>query len=158
MTRLREKLICDLSLNQEEERFALDCHDLFLENIFVSLEGHAVITCIIDWEATTMTRPLWAAAHLPSFLRSSVFVARVFTGVVEELESIQSSQSADGGAEFDRKRQEVERWIPESYVSSLPSTSSTTTKLSSQPTNGFPTKNRTAPIGTQVPGVEGMTG
>jgi len=32
------------------------------------------------------------------------------------LESIQSSQSADGGAEFDRKRQEVERWIPESYV------------------------------------------
>jgi len=75
--------------------------------------------------------------------------------LLEELESIQSSQSADGGAEFDRKRQEVERWIPES---SLPSTSSTTTKLSSQPTNGFPTKNRTAPIGTQVHGVEGMTG
>ena len=128
MTRLREKLICDLSLNPEEERFALDCHDLSLENIFVSSADHTVITCIIDWEATT-TRPLWAAAHLPSFLRSSVFVARVFRNVVEELESIQSSQSTNEG-ELNRKRQEIERWIPESYLSSLPSKSPTTTKHS----------------------------
>jgi len=134
MTRLREKLICDLSLNPEEERFALDCHDLSLENIFVSSEDHTVMTCIIDWEATT-TRPLWAAAHLPSFLRSSVFVARVFRSVVEELESLQSADEGvgGGGGELNRKWQEIEKWIPESYVSSLPSASSatTTTKLSS---------------------------
>ena len=41
-------------------------------------------TCIIDWESTT-TRPLWAAAHVPSFLQSSPFTAKLFRATVERL-------------------------------------------------------------------------
>jgi hypothetical protein len=83
--------------NQEE--FALDCHNLSLENVFVDEKDHTKIvsgvlclsfphqscqynqTCVIDWESTT-TRPLWAAAHLPAFIQSSPFVAKLFRNVV----------------------------------------------------------------------------
>ena len=41
-------------------------------------------TCIIDWESTT-TRPLWACAHLPSFLLSSPFSAKLFRKAVASL-------------------------------------------------------------------------
>ncbi|KAF7350304.1 hypothetical protein MVEN_01334500 [Mycena venus] len=67
-----------------EEEFALDAHDLSLENVFVDPEDPAVITCIIDWESTT-TRPLWAAAHLPAFLQSSPFTAKLFREAVARL-------------------------------------------------------------------------
>ncbi|KAJ6529127.1 hypothetical protein DFH09DRAFT_1285340 [Mycena vulgaris] len=67
-----------------EEEFALDAHDLSLENVFVDVEDPAVITCVIDWESTT-TRPLWAAAHLPAFLQSSPFTAKLFREAVARL-------------------------------------------------------------------------
>lgn len=41
-------------------------------------------TCIIDWESTT-TRPLWQCAHVPSFLQSSPFTAKLFRATVEKL-------------------------------------------------------------------------
>lgn len=41
-------------------------------------------TCIIDWESTT-TRPLWACAHLPSFLLSSPFSSNLFRKEVAAL-------------------------------------------------------------------------
>ena len=41
-------------------------------------------TCVIDWESTT-TRPLWACAHLPAFLQSSPFTARMFRDAVENM-------------------------------------------------------------------------
>ncbi|KAH7924932.1 hypothetical protein BV22DRAFT_1012251 [Leucogyrophana mollusca] len=66
------------------EEFGLDCHDLSLENIFVDEHDHTKITCVIDWESTT-TRPLWACAHLPAFLQSSPFTARIFRDVVAKL-------------------------------------------------------------------------
>ncbi|KAJ7152675.1 hypothetical protein C8R43DRAFT_1087855 [Mycena crocata] len=68
----------------EEEEFALDAHDLSLENVFVDVDDPAVITCIIDWESTT-TRPLWASAHLPAFLQSSPFTAKLFREAVARL-------------------------------------------------------------------------
>ncbi|KAJ6484473.1 hypothetical protein C8R47DRAFT_980813 [Mycena vitilis] len=66
------------------EEFALDAHDLSLENVFVDEDDPAVITCIIDWESTT-TRPLWAAAHLPAFLQGSPFTAKLFREAVGRL-------------------------------------------------------------------------
>ncbi|OCH93356.1 hypothetical protein OBBRIDRAFT_790383 [Obba rivulosa] len=66
------------------EEFALDCHDLSLENVFVDERDHSKISCIIDWESTT-TRPLWACAHVPSFLQSSPFTAKLFRATVERL-------------------------------------------------------------------------
>ncbi|TCD68756.1 hypothetical protein EIP91_009902 [Steccherinum ochraceum] len=65
------------------EEFALDCHDLSLENVFVDEHDHSKITSIIDWESTT-TRPLWAAAHVPPFLQSSPFTAKLFRAVIEK--------------------------------------------------------------------------
>ncbi|KAI5997322.1 hypothetical protein F5J12DRAFT_922317 [Pisolithus orientalis] len=62
------------------EEFGLDCHDLSLENIFVDEKDHTKITCVIDWESTT-TRPLWACAHLPAFVESSPFTAKLFREV-----------------------------------------------------------------------------
>ncbi|KAJ7637324.1 hypothetical protein DFH06DRAFT_1002658 [Mycena polygramma] len=67
-----------------QEEFALDAHDLSLENVFVDEDDPAVITCIIDWESTT-TRPLWAAAHLPAFLQGSPFTAKLFREAVGRL-------------------------------------------------------------------------
>ncbi|KAH7912620.1 hypothetical protein BJ138DRAFT_1060680 [Hygrophoropsis aurantiaca] len=66
------------------EEFGLDCHDLSLENIFVDEHDHTKITCVLDWESTT-TRPLWASAHLPAFLQSSPFTARMFREAVAKL-------------------------------------------------------------------------
>ncbi|KAG9097793.1 hypothetical protein FS749_005488 [Ceratobasidium sp. UAMH 11750] len=50
--------------------FVLDLHDLSLANIFVDPVDSSKITCIIDWESTTI-RPFWQAAHLPTFLVSA---------------------------------------------------------------------------------------
>ncbi|KAF8734955.1 Phosphotransferase enzyme family, partial [Rhizoctonia solani] len=50
--------------------FVLDLHDLSLANIFVDSVDSSKITCIIDWESTTI-RPFWQAAHLPTFLVSA---------------------------------------------------------------------------------------
>ncbi|KAF7969602.1 hypothetical protein HWV62_26839 [Athelia sp. TMB] len=68
----------------EGEEFGLDCHDLSLENVFVDENDHSKITCVIDWESTT-TRPLWACAHLPAFLHSSTFAAKLFRDAVAAL-------------------------------------------------------------------------
>ncbi|KAJ7624922.1 hypothetical protein FB45DRAFT_924537 [Roridomyces roridus] len=69
---------------EEQEEFALDAHDLSLENVFVDPDNPSKITCVIDWESTT-TRPLWAAAHLPAFLQSSPFTAKLFREAVARL-------------------------------------------------------------------------
>ncbi|KZV98634.1 hypothetical protein EXIGLDRAFT_727361 [Exidia glandulosa HHB12029] len=50
-----------------KDEFSLDMHDISLENIFVDEEDHSKVTCVIDWESTTV-RPLWFCAHIPSFL------------------------------------------------------------------------------------------
>ncbi|KAH9916732.1 uncharacterized protein BXZ73DRAFT_53675 [Epithele typhae] len=68
----------------EQEEFTIDCHDLNLENVFVDENDNSKITCIIDWESTT-TRPLWACAHVPAFLQSSPFTAKLFRATVERL-------------------------------------------------------------------------
>ncbi|KIY47694.1 hypothetical protein FISHEDRAFT_44759 [Fistulina hepatica ATCC 64428] len=68
----------------EYEEFGLDCHDLSLENVFVDNNDPTKITCIIDWESTS-TRPLWQCAHLPAFLQSSPFTARLFRQVVRSM-------------------------------------------------------------------------
>ena len=47
-------------------------------------------TCVIDWESTT-TRPLWACAHLPSFLLSSPFAANLFRRAVAAIAALSSS-------------------------------------------------------------------
>ncbi|KAF8628047.1 hypothetical protein AX17_006051 [Amanita inopinata Kibby_2008] len=73
------------------EEFSLDCHDLSLENVFVDADDPTKITCIIDWESTS-TRPLWACAHLPAFLQSSPFTARLFRQTVENFISDPSSR------------------------------------------------------------------
>ncbi|KAI0746886.1 hypothetical protein C8Q80DRAFT_1121584 [Daedaleopsis nitida] len=70
--------------SSEPEEFSLDCHDLNLENVFVDEHDNSKITCIIDWESTT-TRPLWACAHVPAFLQSSPFTAKLFRATVEKL-------------------------------------------------------------------------
>ncbi|KAL6303218.1 hypothetical protein BKA93DRAFT_788604 [Sparassis latifolia] len=66
------------------EEFSLDCHDLSLENVFVDENDHSKITCVIDWESTT-TRPLWACAHVPTFMQSSPFTAKFFRATVEKM-------------------------------------------------------------------------
>ncbi|CAK5272451.1 unnamed protein product [Mycena citricolor] len=68
------------------ENFALDAHDLSLENVFVNENDPCEVTCIIDWESTT-TRPLWAAAHLPAFLQPSPFTAKLFREAVSRIAS-----------------------------------------------------------------------
>ncbi|KAH9958011.1 hypothetical protein BC827DRAFT_1156968 [Russula dissimulans] len=75
------------------EQFAFDLHDLSLENIFVDTKDHSKITCIIDWESTTI-RPLWQCAHLPAFLQASPFLARHFRNAVKRItgRSPQTSQ------------------------------------------------------------------
>ncbi|EJD36287.1 hypothetical protein AURDEDRAFT_117129 [Auricularia subglabra TFB-10046 SS5] len=50
-----------------KDEFSLDMHDISLQNIFVDEEDPSKITCVIDWESTTV-RPLWFCAHVPSFL------------------------------------------------------------------------------------------
>ncbi|KAH9912436.1 uncharacterized protein B0H18DRAFT_1054066 [Fomitopsis serialis] len=74
------------------EEFGLDCHDLSLENVFVDERDHAKITCIIDWESTT-TRPLWACAHVPTFMQSSPFTSKLFRAMVERLASRPASSA-----------------------------------------------------------------
>ncbi|KAF9029134.1 hypothetical protein BDZ89DRAFT_1065660 [Hymenopellis radicata] len=88
MTRLRNKVSKLGAEDGADELFGLDCHDLSLENVFVDDEDPTKITCIIDWESTT-TRPLWACAHLPAFLQSSPFTAKLFREIV-----VQMSESA----------------------------------------------------------------
>ncbi|KAH8115884.1 hypothetical protein DFH11DRAFT_1506822 [Phellopilus nigrolimitatus] len=66
------------------EMFSLDCHDLSLDNVFVDEKDPSKISCIIDWESTT-TRPLWACAHLPSFLLSSPFSSNLFRKAIASL-------------------------------------------------------------------------
>lgn len=39
---------------------------------------------MIDWESTT-TRPLWACAHVPAFVQSSPFTARLFREIVARM-------------------------------------------------------------------------
>ncbi|KAI6011902.1 hypothetical protein PISMIDRAFT_96398 [Pisolithus microcarpus 441] len=75
---------CQGSGHALNEEFGLDCHDLSLDNIFVDEKDHTQITCVIDWESTT-TRPLWACAHLPAFIESSPFTAKLFREVVMEM-------------------------------------------------------------------------
>ncbi|KAJ7135807.1 hypothetical protein C8R44DRAFT_609186 [Mycena epipterygia] len=75
-----------------EEEFALDAHDLSLENVFVDPTDPSLITCVIDWESTT-TRPLWASAHLPAFLQSSPFTAKLFREAVARLAAAPSHVS-----------------------------------------------------------------
>ncbi|KAG8936459.1 hypothetical protein FRC02_001877 [Tulasnella sp. 418] len=72
--------------DEEFREFALDLHDLSLTNVFVDPEDLGKITCIIDWESTTI-RPLWQCAHLPSFLASDPTSphAMLFREVVSEL-------------------------------------------------------------------------
>ncbi|KAF8908515.1 hypothetical protein CPB84DRAFT_1766803 [Gymnopilus junonius] len=64
-----EKLMALLKKEEGPEEFGLDCHDL---------------NCIIDWESTT-TRPLWACAHVPSFLQSSPFLTKLFREIIAQL-------------------------------------------------------------------------
>lgn len=102
-----------IGTEQGVEVFGIDCHDLSLENIFVDQDNHSDIvclfystystqyyslvpqlqTCIIDWESTT-TRPLWACAHLPAFLLSSPFTAKLFRDVVSKIANPSLSQTA----------------------------------------------------------------
>ncbi|TFK25349.1 protein kinase subdomain-containing protein PKL/CAK/Fmp29 [Coprinopsis marcescibilis] len=84
--RLMAKLVKQIETSTVTEDFALDCHDLSLENVFVDPKDNTKITCIIDWESTT-TRPLWASAHLPACVQSSAFVSKLFRKAVAELPS-----------------------------------------------------------------------
>ncbi|KZT53717.1 hypothetical protein CALCODRAFT_38559 [Calocera cornea HHB12733] len=52
---------------EDAEGFALDLHDLRAENIFVDPQEPSTITCIIDFESTTL-RPLSQCSHLPALL------------------------------------------------------------------------------------------
>lgn len=101
--------------------FGLDCHDLSLENIFVDEEDCSKIvsvisplvtflrvsylhqSCVIDWESTT-TRPLWACAHLPAFLLSSPFTAKLFRDAVAKLGEHKPSASVTNNG-----------WKPDEY-------------------------------------------
>ncbi|KAI0287109.1 hypothetical protein BC826DRAFT_73329 [Russula brevipes] len=92
--RMMERLIALIeNPSGKPEQFALDLHDLSLENIFVDSKDHSKITCIIDWESTTI-RPLWQCAHLPTFLQASPFLARHFRNAMKRLveRSPQTSQ------------------------------------------------------------------
>jgi len=75
------------------DQFAIDLHDLSMENIFVDTNDHSKITSVIDWESTTI-RPLWQSAHLPAFLLASPFLARHFRNAVRRIaeRSPQASQ------------------------------------------------------------------
>ncbi|KAA1473091.1 hypothetical protein DENSPDRAFT_839519 [Dentipellis sp. KUC8613] len=82
---MMEKLSSELGISGDKgEEFGLDLHDLSLENVFVDEHDHTKIACIIDWESTT-TRPLWQCAHIPMFLQSSPFTARLFRTAVAGL-------------------------------------------------------------------------
>ncbi|KDN40184.1 hypothetical protein RSAG8_08247, partial [Rhizoctonia solani AG-8 WAC10335] len=68
---LRRKAVKPRHDKQDElGDYVLDLHDLSLANIFVDSVDSSKITCIIDWESTTI-RPFWHAAHLPTFLVSA---------------------------------------------------------------------------------------
>lgn len=82
--RIMERLGARGDHSGETEEFGLDCHDISLENVFVDENDPTKITCVIDWESTT-TRPLWACAHLPTFLQSSPFTTGMFREAVEDL-------------------------------------------------------------------------
>lgn len=83
--RMMERLMTLIeSPGGKPEHFGLDLHDLSLENIFVDSGDHSKITCVIDWESTTI-RPLWQCAHLPAFLQSSPFLARHFREAVKRI-------------------------------------------------------------------------
>ncbi|KAK1233341.1 hypothetical protein PQX77_003506 [Marasmius sp. AFHP31] len=75
------------------KEFGLDCHGPSLENIFVDEQDPTKITCIIDWESTT-TRPLWQVAHLPAFLQSSPFTAKLFRKVLVKMAADVSAQTS----------------------------------------------------------------
>ncbi|CAE6480218.1 unnamed protein product [Rhizoctonia solani] len=66
----KKKVVKPKDHKDELGDFVLDLHDLSLANIFVDSVDSSKITCIIDWESTTI-RPFWHAAHLPTFLVSA---------------------------------------------------------------------------------------
>ncbi|KAI0341459.1 hypothetical protein BDW22DRAFT_1359031 [Trametopsis cervina] len=83
--RMMERLgACKHNPEGVKEEFAIDCHDLNLENVFVDEDDPSKITCVIDWESTT-TRPLWAAAHVPAFLQTSPFTSKLFRATIENI-------------------------------------------------------------------------
>ncbi|KAF7349426.1 hypothetical protein MSAN_01732500 [Mycena sanguinolenta] len=102
-----------------EEEFALDAHDLSLENVFVDPKDPAVITCIIDWESTT-TRPLWAAAHMPAFLQSSPFTAKLFREAVARLADPTADKTITGRRLSDGRPNGKELSKPKSNPNSKP--------------------------------------
>ncbi|KAL0576128.1 hypothetical protein V5O48_005846 [Marasmius crinis-equi] len=87
------------------EEFGLDCHDLSLENVFVDEQDPTKITCIIDWESTT-TRPLWQAAHLPAFLQSSPFTAKLFREVLLKMAD-DASTAGEASAETSKSKSQA---------------------------------------------------
>ncbi|KAK7436044.1 hypothetical protein VKT23_019347 [Stygiomarasmius scandens] len=97
--RLMDRLLKQLDKGKmkDPEEFGLDCHDLSLENVFVDEKDNYKITCVIDWESTT-TRPLWQCAHLPAFLQSTPFVAKIFREVVAKMAQMPSTPSPTGSA------------------------------------------------------------
>ncbi|KAG2140676.1 hypothetical protein DEU56DRAFT_980054 [Suillus clintonianus] len=94
--RMMERLGACADHSGATEEFGLDCHDISLENVFVDENDHTQITCVIDWESTT-TRPLWACAHLPTFLQSSPFTTRMFREAVEDLARGRAPEPAHPG-------------------------------------------------------------
>lgn len=94
--RMMERLGACADHSGETEEFGLDCHDISLENVFVNENNPTEITCVIDWESTT-TRPLWACAHLPTFLQSSPFTTRMFREAVEDLARDQAPRPTHPG-------------------------------------------------------------
>ncbi|KAI0776373.1 hypothetical protein BC629DRAFT_1525836 [Irpex lacteus] len=94
--RMMERLgACKQEQDGQKEEFAIDCHDLNLENVFVDEHDPSKITCIIDWESTS-TRPLWAAAHVPAFLQTSPFTSKLFRATIEKFAAQRRTVNVDG--------------------------------------------------------------
>ncbi|KAG8874102.1 hypothetical protein FRB97_006168 [Tulasnella sp. 331] len=88
---MTEKLGVD-EKDPEFSEFALDLHDLSSSNVFVDPDDLGKISCIIDWESTTI-RPLWQCAHLPTFLTSEAHVAEadIFRQIISDMVSSPAS-------------------------------------------------------------------
>ncbi|KAI0694201.1 hypothetical protein BC835DRAFT_1350457 [Cytidiella melzeri] len=94
--RMMERLgACKQEQDGIKEEFAIDCHDLNLENVFVDEHDPSKITCVIDWESTT-TRPLWAAAHVPAFLQTSPFTSKLFRATIEKIAGERRTVTVNG--------------------------------------------------------------
>ncbi|KAG9035514.1 hypothetical protein FRB95_011220 [Tulasnella sp. JGI-2019a] len=85
---MTEKLGVDMK-DPEFSEFALDLHDLSSSNVFVDPDNLGKISCIIDWESTTI-RPLWQCAHLPAFLMSEAHAAEavLFRQIISDMASL----------------------------------------------------------------------